>query len=138
MKKIKITAGAYTFIAKMEEENAPLTCKAFCERLPFVTKYVHCRWSGEAVWAPLGDYKFGVDYENHTCYPSRGDVLLYKGGISETEIIMAYGSASFAAKVGQLAGNHFLTIIEGQENLEKLGKDCLWKGAQDVVFEAID
>ena len=37
-----------------------------------------------------------------------------------------------------LAGNHFLTIVEGQENLEKLGKDCLWKGAHDVVFEAYD
>ena len=58
--------------------------------------------------------------------------------ISETEIIMAYGSCSFASKVGALAGNHFLTIVEGRENLEKLGKDCLWKGAHDVVFEAYD
>lgn len=138
MEHLKITAGPYTFIARLEKELAPKTCEAFCARLPFKSRFVHVRWSGEAVWAPLGDYQLGVEYENHTCHPSRGDVLFYIGGISETEIIMAYGSCSFASKVGALAGNHFLTIVEGQEKLEKLGKDCLWKGAHDVVFEAYD
>ena len=120
------------------QRKAPKTCEAFCSRLPFKSKFVHVRWSGEAVWAPLGDYQLGVEYENHTCHPSRGDILFYIGGISETEIIFAYGSCSFASKVGALAGNHFLTIVEGRENMESLGKECLWKGAQDVVFEAYD
>ena len=120
MEHLKITAGPYTFIARLEKERAPKTCEAFCARLPFKSQFVHVRWSGEGVWAPLGDYQLGVDYENHTCHPSRGDILFYIGGISETEIIMAYGSCSFASKVGALAGNHFLTIVEGQENLEKL------------------
>ncbi len=135
MDYLKITAGPYTFKARLEKEKAPRTCEAFCERLPFKSKFVHVRWSGEAVWAPLGDYQLGVGYENHTCYPSRGDVLFYVGGISETEIIMAYGSCAFASKVGMLAGNHFLTIVEGQEHLEELGKGCLWNGACDVVFD---
>lgn len=37
--------------------------------------------------------------------------------------------------VGQVAGNHFLTVFEGQENLKHLGKLVLWKGAQNVRFE---
>ena len=41
----------------------------------------------------------------------------------------------FSSKVGQLAGNHFLTITKGRENLAALGKLCLWKGAQDILFE---
>jgi len=66
--------------------------------------------------------------ENHTSYPA-------PGAISETEFLLAYGGVRFASKVGQLAGNHFLTITEGRENLAALGKLTLWHGAQDVVFE---
>ena len=135
MEYLKITAGPFEFKARLLKEDAPLTCEAFCKRLPFETKIVHVRWSGEAVWSPLGDYDFGVGQENHTCHPSRGDVLLYPAQSSESEILIAYGSCSFAAKVGPLAGNFFLIIEEGNENLEALGKMCLWEGAQDIVFD---
>ena len=43
----------------------------------------------------------------------------------------------FASKLGQLAGNHFLTVIEGAEQLGELGRRVLWEGAQDVVFDRI-
>jgi len=94
------------------------------------------RWSGEGCWIPLGDLDLGLTYENHTSFPAPGDIIVYPGGISETEILLAYGGVRFASKVGQLAGNHFLTITSGRENLAKLGKMTLWEGAQDVVFEA--
>lgn len=42
------------FIARLEEANAPGTCAAFEKVLPFRSSVVHCRWSGEAVWVPLG------------------------------------------------------------------------------------
>ena len=64
-----------------------------------------------------------------------GDILFYPGGYSETEIILAYGSCCFASKLGQLAGNHFLTIVQGREQLPALGKKILWEGAQEVRFE---
>lgn len=133
---LRITAGPYTFIAR-QEDAASITCAAFRRLLPFRNKIIHVRWSGEAVWVPLGDAKITDDYENHTTYPSRGDILLYPGGISETEILIAYGSTSFASKMGALAGNHFLTIVEGNENLAALGRLVLWEGAQDILFEAI-
>lgn len=136
MDRLKITAGPYTFIARLLRDEAPKTCEAFVGRLPFKTKIVHVRWSGEAVWSPLGDYDFGVGQENHTSHPSRGDILLYPAATSETEILIAYGSCLFASKVGQLAGNYFLIIEEGLENLTALGKKCLWEGAQDITFES--
>ncbi len=102
--------------------------------LPFTNKVIHSRWSGEAVWVPLGDLDLGLDFENHTRFPSRGDILLYPGGFSETEILFAYGSASFASKMGDLAGNHFLTVVEGQDELTEFGRTVLWDGAQDIVF----
>jgi hypothetical protein len=98
---------------------------------------VHVRWSGEGVWMPLGDLDFGVGFENNTCYPSPGQIILYPGGVSETEILLAYGNVNFASKAGQLSGNHFITLTEGLENLYALGRKTLWEGAQDIVFEAL-
>ena len=136
MKLLRITVGPFVYKARLETEAAPLTCAAFEKLLPWKNKLIHARWSGEAGWIPLGDFKLGVDYENHTSHPSVGDVLFYPGGYSETEIIMAYGACSFSSKLGQLAANHFLTIVEGRENLRALGMKCLWEGAQEIVFEA--
>ena len=135
MTMLKITAGPFTFTARMEEDLAPQTCAAFRKLLPYRQKIIHARWSGEACWIPLGDFDLGVGYENHTSHPSRGDILFYPGGFSETEILFPYGSACFASMLGLLAGNHFLTIVEGHEYLAELGRTVLWQGAQDIVFE---
>jgi hypothetical protein len=137
MSKVKITAGPYIFMAKFEEKNAPKTVAAFKKAMPFVSKIIHVRWSGEGVWSPLGDLDFGVGYENNTCYPSPGQVILYPGGVSETEILLAYGNVNFASKAGQLSGNHFLTITEGLENIYALGRKVLWEGAQDIRYELV-
>lgn len=135
MNHLRITAGPFTFTARMEESAAPQTCAAFAQILPFQNKIIQARWSGEAAWIPLGDFKLNVGFENHTSHPSRGDILFYPGGYSETEILFPYGSTCFASKMGQLAGNHFLTIIEGQEQLPALGRMVLWQGAQDILFD---
>ena len=135
MSKLRITAGPFTFDARLETALAPKTCAAFAKHLPFKSQVVHVRWSGEAVWVPLGDLDFGVSYENHTSYPAPGQIILYPGGISETEILLAYGGVRFASKMGQLAGNHFLTVEQGREHLEAFGKLVLWQGAQDILFE---
>ncbi|MFH1803932.1 MAG: DUF3830 family protein [Pseudomonadota bacterium] len=135
--KLKITAGEYEFDAVLEVEKAPKTCAAFIKCLPYDGQLVHVRWSGEGVWIPLGDYDFGVDYENHTSHPAPGHFILYPGGISETEILLAYGGVDFSSKVGQLAGNHFITITSNLDKLAELGQACLWKGAQKIHFAAV-
>jgi hypothetical protein len=135
MTMLSIVAGPYTFGARLEEEAAPKTCAVFKKLLPYKERIIHVRWSGEGCWIPLGDLDLGLGYENHTSHPAPGQVILYPGGISETEFLLAYGGVSFASKVGQLAGNHFLTITEGLENLVALGKLCLWEGAQDILFD---
>ncbi len=135
MTMVTITVGPFIFAGCLEEEAAPKTCAVFRNLLPYHQKVIHVRWSGEACWIPLGDLDLGLSYENHTSHPSAGEMILYPGGISETEILLAYGGVSFASKVGQLAGNHFLTITQGRENLAALGKLVLWQGAQDILFE---
>jgi hypothetical protein len=136
MSLIKITVGGLQFLGETHPD-APLTVAAFTKLLPYRQKLIHVRWSGEGCWVPLGDFQLGVGFENHTSHPSVGDMLFYPGGYSETEIILAYGACSFSSKMGQLAGNHFLTIVEGREQLRQLGNKVLWEGAQDVLFEAM-
>lgn len=135
--QLKITVGPLVFKAKMEMEKAPKTCEAFRKLLPWKKKIIHCRWSGESTWIPLGDFDLGIGFENNTSHPSRGDILIYPGGLSETEVLFPYGGCSFAAKVGPLSGNHFLTIVEGQDQFPELGRLTLWEGAQDILFEEI-
>jgi len=130
-----MVARDLTFIARLERARAPKTCAAFVAALPFRNKLVQARWSGEAAWIPLGDRDFGVAPENSKGQPAPGEILLYPKGISETEILFPYGQTTFASKMGPLAGNHFLTIIEGAEQLPEVGRRVLWEGAQDIRFE---
>ncbi len=124
------------FTARWEESAAPRTCAAFRRLLPFRRRLIQARWSGEAGWIPLGDLDLGVGPENATGEPAPGSLLFYPAGISETEILFPYGTTRFASVKGPLAGNHFLTIVEGREGLSELGRLLCWEGAQDVTFEA--
>jgi hypothetical protein len=137
MSKLRITAGPFRFDARFETALAPKTCEIFRRLLPYEQKVIHVRWSGEAVWIPLGETDLGVPAENQTSYPAPGQMLLYPGGVSETEILLGYGGVCFASKMGQLAGNHFITLTSGLDRLAELGKTVLWKGAQKVRFEAV-
>jgi Protein of unknown function (DUF3830) len=131
---LRITAGEFTFVARLEEEQAPQTVAAFRRLLPLESSLIHVRWSGESMWIPFGELDVGVGPENATSYPSPGEILLYPGGVSETELLFPYGHVAFASKAGPLAGNHFATVVESVEDLRELGLRCLWKGAQDVLF----
>ena len=133
--RINITVGKdINFVAEFQEKQAPKTVAAFRKLLPYKQRIVHCRWSGEGCWIPLGEFKLDVGFENHTSFPAPGHVLWYPGGFSETELIFAYGGVRFASKMGQLAGNHFLTVVEGMDKLPEMGRRVLYEGAQDIVF----
>jgi hypothetical protein len=135
---IGIRVGNLNFVAKLEEELAPKSCHAFQGMLPLETQIIQARWSGEAAWIPMGELDLGLGYENQTSHPAPGQLLLYPGGISETELLFPYGATLFASKAGQLAGNHFATVYEGNERLKDLGELVLWRGAQEITFTAIE
>ena len=132
---MKITIDGNVFDAVLETERSPHTCAAFEKVMPFASDIVHVRWSGEGVWIPLGDTDFAVAYEDATAYPAPGQILLYPGGRSETEILIAYGCVHFASKAGTLAGNHFATITSDLDKLRLLGVATLWEGAKPIRFE---
>lgn len=132
---LRVVLAGEVFTAALNPD-APLTVAAFLKLLPYRQKMIHVRWSGEACWIPLGEFQLGVGFENHTRYPAPGDVLFYPGGYSETELLIAYGACSFASRMGPLAGNHFMTLLDSRDRLRALGRRVLWEGAVDVLFEA--
>ena len=129
-----ITIDGHRFEAQFEDDKSPDTCAAFRNAMPFTGEIVHVRWSGEGVWIPLGDMDFAVGYEDATCYPAPGQILLYPKGKSETEILIAYGAVQFASKAGTLAGNHFASITSDLDTLRDLGVATLWEGRKSIVF----
>lgn len=137
MSRVEIKSGDFRFVGELLEAEAPETCKIFKSMLPLNSEFIHVRWSGEGIWIPYGDLRTGLDYENHTSHPAKGEMLLYPGGISEMEIIMSYGRCCFASQHGQLSGNHFLTVTEGLENIYEFGRKVLLEGAQKIEINLI-
>ena len=135
MSDVTIRIGDELFDARFLDDLAPLTCARFRALLPWSANLIHVRWSGEAMWVPMGEMALDLPPENATSYPSPGQILLYPGGLSETEILIAYGPTHFASKAGPLAGNHVLTVMAGAEHLRGLGERTLWHGALPIRIE---
>lgn len=133
--KIIVRIGSSALPARLEPERSPCTVEAFVARLPWRGQLVHARWSGEALWMPLGELTLYGSYEDPTSFPTPGQVLWHPPGVSEAELLIPYGPTRFASKAGQLAGNHFLTLEVDPAELAALGRAVLWKGAMDVSFE---
>ena len=136
-KTLRVVIDGEVFRGELHPD-APDTVAAFIKLLPYAQKLIHVRWSGEACWIPMGEFELGVGFENHTSHPSAGDVLFYPGGYSETELLIAYGACSFASRMGPLAGNHFMTLLDSRDRLREIGRRVLWHGAVDARFERDD
>src|SRR3954449_10010504 len=133
---LRITVAGFELAARWEDERSPRTVAFVKTMLPYETKLIQARWSGQAAWIPMGDYDVGdLGPEDPTSYPAPGELLLYPGGVSEVEILFPYGDTCFASKAGQLAGNHLATVVAGAEDLPAIGQLVLWEGAQAIRFE---
>ena len=138
MTELKFKIGKEELKAVLEEEKAPLTCEFFKKMLPIKNKIIHVRWSGEAVWTfrtEIQKQDFLLKMQRHI--RKLGEMVLYPGGVSETEMMLAYGCCHFGSKAGELAGNHFLTVTEGKEKLMDIGREILYNGAETVEISIL-
>jgi hypothetical protein len=122
------------FTATLLEDEAPESVRALRALLPLESELMHVRWSGYAVWVNIDDEELGdLPRENHTVYPSRGDVLLYPGYRNEQEILIACGPTCFKSPAGELAGNHVATLDATREELAALEVRTLREGVLPII-----
>jgi hypothetical protein len=97
---------------------------------------MHVRWSGIATWINIDDIELpALPRENHTVYPSIGDLLLYPGYQNEQEILWSCGPTCFKSPAGELAGNHFATVNASREELKTLEERTLADGTQEITIK---
>lgn len=132
--ELHLTVGENTYVAPLLESEAPESVRALKEFLPLTSELMHVRWSGHATWINIDEIDLPeLPRENHTVYPSRGDILLYPGYRNEQEILVACGPTCFKSPAGELAGNHVGTLEATREELTALEELTLRDGVQPVT-----
>ena len=132
--ELHLTVGENTYVAPLLESEAPESVRALQEILPLTSELMHVRWSGHATWINIDEIDLPeLPRENHTVYPSRGDILLYPGYRNEQEILIACGPTRFKSPAGELAGNHVGTLEATREELTALEELTLRDGVQPVT-----
>ncbi|HEY3811962.1 MAG TPA: DUF3830 family protein [Caulobacteraceae bacterium] len=129
-----VALGDRTFTA-LVEARAPATVAWLAHRLPLEGLVTHARWSGEAGWVRLAEQP-DMPFENSTAYPAPGQLLLYRGDLSEPEILLPYGPCAFASRSGLLAGNHFATIRDDLDAWRAAGEALVVTGAKTFRLSA--
>lgn len=132
--QLTIDLGEYTLTGELYEDEAPESIAAMRDFLPLESTLMHVRWSGIATWINIDEIDLPeIPRENHTVYPSRGDVLLYPGYRNEQEILLACGPTCFKSPAGELAGNHVGTVDASAEKLKEIEEKTLQEGSFDVT-----
>lgn len=132
---LDLEIGSTGFSATLRDDLAPQSCERLMSVLPYRATVIHARWSGEALWSPLGEaWPAGLRLprENARCQPKPGEVLLYAGDLSEPELLIPYGTVRFACNAGALEGNPVLTIDASTSALAEIGRQVLWNGGMSL------
>ncbi|MDZ5811530.1 DUF3830 family protein [Halorubrum sp. AD140] len=125
------------FTAECHESEAPESVAAVRDLLPLESDLLHVRWSGIATWINIDEIDLPeIPRENHTVYPSRGDLLLYPGYRNEQEILFACGPTCFKSPAGELAGNHFASVNATAAELKAIERLTLRDGSQPVTIRS--
>jgi hypothetical protein len=131
--------GFETLSGELLEDEAPASVEAMRDFLPLESQLSHVRWSGHATWINIDEIDLPeIPRENHTVYPSRGDVLLYPGYENEQEILVSCGPTCFKSPAGELAGDHVCTLDVTADELVAIEEATLTDGMHDVTVTITD
>jgi hypothetical protein len=105
--------------------------------MPIRSKLIHCRWTGESTWIPFGDFRPGLDYENHLA-PGPGSWRSTPAA-SAVEIFFPYGGCD-GIEGRQLAANNFASVVADEgwdDRLREMGRRCLWERQAISIREIV-
>ena len=135
MSRLELVVNGEVLTAELLPDDAPESVAAVKDFLPLESELMHVRWSGIATWINIDEIDLPeIPRENHTVYPSFGDLLLYPGYRNEQEILVPCGPTCFKSPAGELAGNHFATLDTPREDLRAIEQRTLRDGMLDVTL----
>jgi hypothetical protein len=135
MSDLELVVDGNVLSATLLPEVAPESVKSVREIVPLHTELMHVRWSGHATWINIDEIDLPeIPRENHTVYPSYGDLLLYPGYRNEQEILVPCGPTCFKSPAGELAGNHFATLKAPRDRLVAIEERTLQEGVLDLTL----
>ena len=129
--RVLLAAGPYEFPGTLELKAAPVAVAWLVDQFPLEGTVQHACWSGEAAWLPLSGTP-QLAPENATAHPQPGQILLYAGMMSQAELLLPYGTCTFACKAGILAGSPVVALDAPLEDLRALGSLLIAKGVQPL------
>ncbi len=118
------------------QEDAPVTCEAFREILPFTKVFYHARVSGKEIW--IDDVpQVDIIQENASVFTSPGEVVIGPSKPARVKTANCFGIYYGEGK-GLDAANIFARVIDADmKKLEELG-DRIWQnGPEELVIEAL-
>jgi len=138
--KIEFDRGG-RFQGKLLEAEAPETCQAFWQALPFEGKIVHAAFTGFTMFFSV-DFKVGKVENPYVCGGQAGDLLLnayatkmvFEGKIPRDEIVIPYSRAGLFWKWGGwLPSNLFGKMVKSDmEELYRVGRRLKEDGAEII------
>jgi hypothetical protein len=135
----------FKIITKNEDEihfkfyldEAPVTCKAFQEILPFSRVFYHARVSGLEIWIDHVP-ALNIIQENASVFAEPGEVVVGPSKPSRVKTANCFGIYYGEGK-GLDAANIFARVVDADmKKLQELG-DRIWKnGPQELRIEALE
>ena len=117
-------------------EEAPVTCNAFIDELPFTRTFVHARFSGQEIWisdAPELD----IIQENASIFTDPGEVVIGPLKPSRVKTAKCLGIYYGEGK-GLDSANVFAKVFDEDLHLLITLGEQVWKhGQQQLTFEVL-
>ncbi len=117
--------------------DAPVTCQAFLNSLPFTRTFYHARTSGQEIW--IDDVpKLDIIQENASIFTEPGEVVFGPARPARTKTAGCFGIYYGEGK-GLDACNIFAKVVDADlQKLKDLG-NSIWKnGSQELTIAAPD
>lgn len=141
-RKFKIEVEDHVFIAELLDDQAPKTCEAFWNTLPFEEDLVQVKWSGHVSYV-LTEMELD-EAECSRCYGVCPGDLLYNPHVHDAaehphELSIVYGPAVMSSVAGFAIMNLFGRVCSGNlDELYHLGIEISRKGVKKVKFSRIE
>ena len=134
---IIITANNYAIRFEYYMQDAPLTCLAFSNLLPFTKTFIHSKYSGNEFWNNHAE-PIDIIQENASIYVKPGEVVY--GPMNPQRVITANAMGVYYGDgKGQDSCNIFARVYKDDMHLLEILGNSIWKnGNQNLIFKSLE